>query len=173
MVNGSGVGGGGPEFAGGQVGAFGHGGELGPGDFGVDGHERGEGGEAAVGAGDHVLPADEAGVADQALGDQFRVLDVVGGGVEHAGDEDLAVGQGDVLEDLPLVLVPGVGALEGDRGRARGQHQVDDVGQRDVGVVRALVVAPAQVHAQPVRRDVAGGVVDGLQALGHHAAELL
>ena len=38
--------------------------------------------------------------------------------------------------------------------RAR-QHDVDDVGQRHVAVVRSLVIAPAQVHAQLLRRDVA------------------
>ena len=44
------------------------------------------------------------------------------------------------------------------------QYQVDEVGQGDVTVVRALVVAPAHVHAEPVGRDVPGGVVQCLQA---------
>ena len=39
-----------------------------------------------------LLAADDAGVADQALGDELGVLDVVGGGVQHAGDQHLALG---------------------------------------------------------------------------------
>ena len=46
-------------------------------------------------------------------------------------------------------------------GRAR-EHDVDDVGERHVAVMRALVVAPAQVHAQLLRRDVRERVVQRL-----------
>ena len=45
-----------------------------------------------------------------ALGDQLGVLDEVRRRVDDAGDQDLALGQLDVLEDLPLVLVARVGA---------------------------------------------------------------
>ena len=38
--------------------------------------------------------------------------------------------------------------------RPRLEHDVDDVGERHVAVVRALVVAPAEVHAQLLGRDV-------------------
>ena len=45
------------------------------------------------------------------------------------------------LEHAPLVRMPWIGALEGDGGGAGGQHEVDDVRQRHVEVVRPLVVA--------------------------------
>lgn len=41
-------------------------------------------------------------------------------------------------------LLAEVGLLEGHRRGPGRQHQVDDVGQWDVGVVRTLVVTPAQ-----------------------------
>ncbi len=44
----------------------------------------------------------------------------------------------------------------------RAEDDVDHVGQRDVAVVRPFVVSPAQVHAQPVRRNVAQRVVERL-----------
>ena len=68
-------------------------------------------GEAAVRAGQHVLGADQARRALEALGDQLRVLDDVGGVADHARREQLAVGQLDVLPDAPLVLVARVGVL--------------------------------------------------------------
>ena len=41
-------------------------------------------------------------------------------------------------------------------------HQVDDVGERHVAMMRAGIVAPAHVHAQLLRGDVAHGVVQRL-----------
>jgi hypothetical protein len=81
------------------------------------------------------------------LGDEPRVLDRVDLDVDHAEDQVLAVGQVDLLEDLPLVRVARVGALDVERPRVRLQDRLDDVPQRHVLVVRAGVVAPAHVQA--------------------------
>ena len=53
--------------------AFGAGLELGPGDFGMADALA----EAAIGAGDDVFFADQAGVLDQPLGHQFGIFDQV------------------------------------------------------------------------------------------------
>src|SRR5215475_5321332 len=81
--------------------AFGKGGEFGPAEFWVD-----AGAEPAVGARDDVLGAEQVGVAGDALGDQFRVLDQVRGVCDDTGDKDFAVRQFDVLPHVILVLVP-------------------------------------------------------------------
>ena len=68
--------------------------------------------EAAVGAGDDVLAADQLGEPHDALGDQLGMLDDVGGVADDAGDQHRALRQLDVLPHLPLVLVARVGPLE-------------------------------------------------------------
>jgi diguanylate cyclase (GGDEF)-like protein/PAS domain S-box-containing protein len=78
-----------PELGAGDSGPVDHGAELGEDDIGVDHGGPGEGAETAVGAGDDVFAADELGIADQPLSNELRVLDVVGGGVQHTWDEYL------------------------------------------------------------------------------------
>ena len=68
--------------------------------------------EAAVGAGDDVLAADRAGEPHDPLGDQLRVLHQVGGMADDPRNEDLALGQPDLLEHVVLVLVARVRRLE-------------------------------------------------------------
>src|SRR5215469_5633034 len=97
-----------PELVAGQRAALGHGAQLGPDDLLV----ADAGADATVGAGLDVLFANDAGVIDQPLGDQAGCLDQVGGVRDHAGDEDLAVGQLDVTPHLPLVRVPHVSGLD-------------------------------------------------------------
>src|SRR5271166_3780035 len=68
-----------PQPLGRDRGALGERGELGPHHGGMYlGGERGPGGEPAVGAGDDVLPADQARILADAVGDELGVLDVVG-----------------------------------------------------------------------------------------------
>src|SRR5215831_6716058 len=102
-----------PELLRGQARALGHHGDLGPSDLGLHKIGAPEGGEAAVASGHHPLAPDDLRVAHEALRHQLRVLDEVGGGVEHAGDDNLVVGQTHLAEHHPLVLMPAVGALEG------------------------------------------------------------
>src|SRR5262245_4155071 len=75
-----------PEPPGGEAGSLGEGGELEPRHARVRVIEpHGRGGEPAVGAGDDVLAADEAGESLDPLGDQLRVLDEVGGVADDTG----------------------------------------------------------------------------------------
>ena len=78
------------------------------------------------------------------------------------GIRTLPVGQLDVSNSFHSCAWRGLAASKRDRGRPRLEHDVDDVGERHVAVVRALVVAPADVHAQLLGRDVAQRVVQRL-----------
>ena len=151
--------------------ALGERGELGP-DHGrvhLRG-ERGPGGEPAVGAGDDVLPADQARVLADAVGDELGMLDVVGRVPEQPGQQDLPVVQRHVGPDPPLVLVPRVGHLEGVGARVDPQHDRHHVGQRDVVQPRAVVEPVAGVQPDPVLRDAAQRVVERVHVLLRPAA---
>src|SRR6185369_10302339 len=149
-----------PQRVGGEPRALDQRAQLVPDDVGVDLDPTGEGAEAAVAARDDVLTTDHVGVALDALGDQVRMLDEVGGGVDDAGDEDLAGREVDALPHLPLVPVPGVGAGNHEAGGPALDDDVDDVGQRHVVVVRAAGAGPADVHAHAVGGDVGDGVIE-------------
>src|SRR5213078_4551501 len=81
-----------PEPRGGDPRALDHGGELEVGDLRLDRSKAGEGAEAAVGSGDHPLAPDDVREALDTLGDELRVLDVVGRGGEDSRDQDLVLG---------------------------------------------------------------------------------
>ena len=108
--------------------------------------------KATVGAGDDPVGSDDVDEVEQPFGDQLRVLDEIGDGVDHAGDERHVVRYGDALEDLPLVRVARVGGLERDAAHRHRQDHVDDVAERNVVVVRAFKITPAQVQPQLVGR---------------------
>src|SRR6516165_2547779 len=79
--------------------------QLLPGDRRVDLAVAGKRTEAAVGAGDHALDADDGSEALDALCDELGVLDVIGAGVDEARREYLVLGNLRLGPDLPLVLV--------------------------------------------------------------------
>ena len=79
---------------------------------------------------------------------------------DDAGQDFLARGQLDVLPQLPLVLVPGVGCLERVIIAVDRQHQVDQVLHRNVGGMRAVPASPAQMEADFVGRQPFDRVVD-------------
>ena len=83
-------------------------------------------------------------------------------GIDHAGDDGLAVRQLDVLPHLPLVAVARIGAGKRHRHRLGFEDDVDDVLDRDVAVVRAERRAPADMHAHAVGRQVLHRVVERL-----------
>src|SRR4030095_2303631 len=74
----------------------------------------GDGGEAAVGAGDDArrVAAHDIDEALDPVGHHLGVLHVVGGHVDHAGDQDHATRRRVLREDLPVVLMAGVGGGE-------------------------------------------------------------
>lgn len=49
--------------------------------------------------------------------------------------------------------VAGVGAFDVDRARVHVQHVIDDVGQRNVEMMRGAGVAPAHVEPNPIGRN--------------------
>ena len=80
---------------------------------------------------------------------------------DDPGDQHLVVGDPGVAQILPFMGVARIGRLERQPGRARPQRHLDDLGERDVVGVRPLVIAPAQMHAHRVGRDVGGRMVEG------------
>src|SRR6266436_2292671 len=162
-----------PELARGEPGALGHAGEFGPDHGGIDRGLPDPGAVAAIAAGDDVLAADQLGVAGEALGDEFGMLDEIGLGFEDAGDEDLARRQLQRLEHRPFMGVARVGRLEREAARLGQEDHVDDVLERHVAMMRALVIAPAQMEAQLLPRDVGDGVVERLDVKPRLLAEIL
>src|SRR5581483_4450166 len=102
--------------------------------------------KAAIGPGDHVLAARHLGESHDALGNEFGVFDEIAGGIKHAGDQNLAV-KLRALPYLPFVGMPGVGSLERDSADLCLENDIDDVLERNVAMMRAFVVAPAQMDA--------------------------
>ena len=107
----------------------------------------GEAREAAIGAGDHVLPAHEIGEADDALGDQFGMLDQHRGVGDDARDQHRVFRELRFLPHFPFVLVPRIGSLEGKRAGADLHQNVDDVLGLEVMHPRAEIDAIAGVIA--------------------------
>jgi hypothetical protein len=101
-----------PESLGGDCRALGHRAQLLERNVGIEFAVAGKGPEAAIAAGNDALAADDIGEAANALGDKIGVLDIVGGGVEHARHQDLVVGQLCLLPHRPFMSVPRVGGLD-------------------------------------------------------------
>ena len=64
--------------------------------------------QAAVGARDDVVAADEFGERDDTIGNQLRVLDEVGGVADNARNQDLPGGEFYVAPDFELMFVADV-----------------------------------------------------------------
>src|SRR5262245_65673848 len=107
--------------------------------------------KATIGAGDHILPADQLGEPDNALRDQLGVLDDVGGMADQAGKQHPALRQPDLLPYPPLVLVSRIRHLERIAADSYPQHEIDDVLDRDVIGVRPVPAAPAKMVARLLR----------------------
>ena len=71
--------------------------------------------EAAIGAGNDVLAPHDLGESQDAVGDELGVLDDVGGMADDTGDQDLPVGQLDVLPDSPLMRMTNIAGLDRER----------------------------------------------------------
>ena len=113
--------------------------------------------EAAIGAGDDVLAPYHPGEVEDAVGDDLRVLDDVGGVADDARDQDFSVGQLDVSPDFPLVLVPDVAGLDRVSANANLKQDVDDVPEWQIGGMRPVPAAPAYVAADPILGQTAQG----------------
>src|SRR5256885_406292 len=76
-----------PESTRGDLRSLDHGCQLGPGDVRGNRERAGEGGEATVGSGDDALPTHHGGIALDALGDKFGMLDEIRGRVQDARND--------------------------------------------------------------------------------------
>ena len=79
-----------PQGLRGDARAFGQGFQLRPHDGGMDAARERALREAAIGAADHVVAPDDPGKPYDALGDEFWMLDDIGGVTDHPRDQDLA-----------------------------------------------------------------------------------
>src|SRR5262245_34442635 len=93
--------------------------QLRVGDVRIDLAEAGEGAEAAVGARDDTLAADDVGETADALGNVLGMLDEVRHRIDHAWQQDLVIRNPRLLEHRPLVAVARIRRLERDPLRLR------------------------------------------------------
>ncbi len=90
------------------------------------------------------------------------MFDEIGAMADNARDQRGALRQFHFLEHPPLVLVAGVRCFDRETSRIHPENQVDDVPQRDVIVMRAVVTAPADMQADFFPRDLPQGVIEGI-----------
>src|SRR5262249_45251075 len=101
-----------PELSRRAPGSFGHARELRPYDVGINGGVPAPRAEPAARSGEDLLASAEPRVTADTLGDQIRMLDEVGSGVEHARDDHDVGRHLHALEDPPLVRVSRIRGLE-------------------------------------------------------------
>ena len=140
--------------------AFGHRFEFRPGNLRIADSRS----EAAVGAGHHVLTANDPGITHQAFGDDFRVLDDVGGMADDAGDDHFALRKFHIFPNTPLVLVARVGGLDRVGVGLHLENDIDDVTERNVELMRPMIAAPAGMKANFLWRNVSQAMIEGLDA---------
>jgi hypothetical protein len=105
---------------------FGERGEFCPDHRSMDFRGGGRAGKAAIGAGDHVLPADHARKAYNPLCDELRMLNQIGGVRDDPRDQQLPFRQLDAFPDPPLVLVTRIGGFKGIGGVTGLRRDEDD-----------------------------------------------
>jgi len=90
--------------------------------------------EATVGAGNHIFAADNLCKTHDPIRDEARMLDHVRRMTDHSGNENLVLRQFYFLPHTPFVLMADIARLDRVGLRANGEHEVDNVGERDVSV---------------------------------------
>jgi hypothetical protein len=83
---------------------------------------------------------------------------------DDARDENLAVGQLDVLPHLPFVLVPRVSGFERIRLRPNFEDKINQRLEGHVRRVRCVPAAPAHMIAHPILRNSGERVIEQLNA---------
>ena len=109
----------------------------------------------------NLSPPYHLGIAHQALRDQFRMLDKIGGGVEHSRNEHLIVGQFDIAKDGPLMFVARIGPFQRNGLWPGFEHNAQNVFEGNITMVGAFIVAPAQVEPHAVWRQITQGMIEG------------
>ena len=159
-------------MAGGDGGAVCHGLEFGEDDIRIDRRLADPGAVAAIAASDHVFSADKFGITPDTLRNQLGVLDEIRFRFDDPRNQHLAVGQFHRLKQCPLVGVSWIGGFERDRYRLGLENDVDDVGERDIAMMWAFVVPPAEMHAQLLNRDIGHRMIERLDMQLRALAEL-
>ena len=85
------------------------------------------------------------------------MLDDIGGVANDAGYQHFAGGEFYFLPDAPLMLVARIGGFDRNRVGFDFKNDVDDVAQRDVVLVRAVVAAPTGMKANRDRAECRAG----------------
>jgi hypothetical protein len=62
------------------------------------------------------------------------------------------------------MLVAGIGRFDGISARPNLQNEIDDISQRNIVLVRAMVAAPTHKEAQPVNGQISQTVVKGVDS---------
>ena len=88
------------------------------------------------------------------------MLDIGALRLDHAGAQDLVVGQRVIGKEGEFMCVARIGAFQQHGLRLGAPDDIGNLAQRHVAVVRAGVVAPAQVHAQLLGGDVLERMVE-------------
>jgi hypothetical protein len=104
----------GAQTRGGNRGALLEAAKLVPADVRIDDAETGEGRKSAIRSGDDPVCADRLRIALESLRHEFRMLYEIGGGIDHAWNEDLVVRYNCEHLDkiVPVMLVSWVGGLK-------------------------------------------------------------
>ena len=127
--------------------------------------------EAAIGAAHDVLAADDLGEPHDPLGDQFGMLDDIGGVTDHARDQDFSGRELHAFPHPPLMRVTRIGGFERVMADAHLKDEIDDVLERHVEGVRAVPAAPADVIARALFRDTAQRVVERIDRAAGPSAD--
>ena len=80
--------------------------------------------------------------------------------VDHAGSDDLVVGEWKLLQDAIFVLMPRIGERKYEPADVSLLEERQYVGERDIAIMRSLVISPADVESHSVAWHVDDGLVD-------------
>ena len=101
------------------------------------------GADSTIRAGDHILAADQLGVADETLGDEIGMLDKIAAMADNAGNQCCVFGQLYVLKDAPFMLVAGIRCLDRVAADLHAEKDIDHIFQRNVVMMRAMETSSA------------------------------
>jgi hypothetical protein len=118
--------------------------------------------KTAISARDHVLAAHHAGESEYPLGHQLRMFDHVRSVADNPRRQHLALGQRDVLPNLPFVLVTGIRGFDEVSAGLNFENEIDDLLQWNVAGVRSRPTSPADVITDAIFRDAFERVVQDL-----------
>src|SRR6516162_8028950 len=80
------------------------------------------------------------------------MLDKIGQAVDDPGDDDLIRGERQFFEDAVFVGVPRIGEREKESADIGVSNHRKNVGERHVAILRALVIAPADMQPDLIAR---------------------